>query len=237
MAEDVEPRRLLVIRFGPWGASVLDDTRFWRCIRPRPVSLLLQSVVAASTRALKDCRFPEESEGFDQARGNADRSGEGSPTKAHMSLSDDRTGLLLPLTVGGATIFCTILIHAIATIGIIHLVRSARVRGIAGVHFSVDVVLVSAAAFIAFGAHFIETVVWAVVFVLCGEFVHFAPALYHSATNYTTLGYGDIILSAPWRLLGPLEAADGMLLFGLSTAILFAVIQRFVQLRFDTEQL
>ncbi|HME71202.1 MAG TPA: ion channel [Myxococcota bacterium] len=154
-----------------------------------------------------------------------------------MTLPDDKIDVLLPLTVGGATILCTILIHAIAAIGIVHLARRARLQGIAGVYFSVDVILVSAAAFIAFGAHLIETVVWALVFLLCGEFVHFSPALYHSATNYTTLGYGDIILSAPWRLLGPLEAADGMLLFGLSTAILFAVIQRFVHVRLHTEQL
>jgi len=160
-----------------------------------------------------------------------------SATEVHMTLSDDRIGLLLPLTVGAATILCTIFIHAIATIGIIHLVRRARLRGIAGVRFSADVVLVSTAAFIAFGAHLIEAVVWAFVFVLCGEFIHFAPALYHSAVNYTTLGYGDIVMSAHWRLLGPLEAADGMLLFGLSTAILFAVIQQFVRIRHHTEEL
>lgn len=154
-----------------------------------------------------------------------------------MTLSDDRIGLLLPLGVGGATILCTILIHAIATIGIIHLIRRARLQGIAGVHFWVDVVLASAAAFIAFGAHLIEAVVWALVFVLCGEFLHFSTALYHSATNYTTLGYGDVLLSAPWKLLGPLEAADGMLLFGFSTALLFAVIQRFVQARLHMDQL
>jgi len=54
-------------------------------------------------------------------------------------------------------------------------------------------------------------------------------AYYHSAVNYTSLGYGDLIMSPSWKLLGPLETADGMLLFGVSTAMIFAVIQRLVE--------
>jgi hypothetical protein len=46
------------------------------------------------------------------------------------------------------------------------------------------------------------------------------------------LGYGDLIMTPSWRLLGPLEAADGMLMFGVSTALIFAVIQRLIQDRF-----
>jgi hypothetical protein len=50
--------------------------------------------------------------------------------------------------------------------------------------------------------------------------------------NYTSLGYGDVIMSASWKLLGPLETADGMLMFGVSTAMLFAIIQRLLQAKF-----
>jgi hypothetical protein len=46
------------------------------------------------------------------------------------------------------------------------------------------------------------------------------------------LGYGDIIMTPAWRLLGPLETADGMLLFGVSAAMIFAVIQRLVEARY-----
>jgi hypothetical protein len=70
------------------------------------------------------------------------------------------------------------------------------------------------------------------VFELCGEFTDFGAALYHSAMNYTTLGYGDVVMSSSWKLFGPLEAADGMLLFGVSTAMVFAVIQQLIQTRF-----
>ena len=51
-------------------------------------------------------------------------------------------------------------------------------------------------------------------FHLDGEF---AVAFSHSAVNYTTLGYGDIVMSPHWRLLGPLEAASGTLAFGWSS--------------------
>jgi hypothetical protein len=71
-----------------------------------------------------------------------------------------------------------------------------------------------------------------VLFVICGEFSHFPTAYYHSAVNYTSLGYGDIIMTPAWRLLGPLETADGMLLFGVSAAMIFAVIQRLVEARY-----
>ena len=50
--------------------------------------------------------------------------------------------------------------------------------------------------------------------------------------HYTSLGYGDLIISPSWKLLGPLETANGMLLFGVSTAMIFAVIQRLVKARF-----
>jgi Ion channel len=81
-------------------------------------------------------------------------------------------------------------------------------------------------------AHLIEIALWAVLFVICGEFKEFAGAYYHSAVNYSTLGYGDVIMSPSWKLLGPLEAADGSLMFGVSTAMVFAVIQRLILARY-----
>jgi hypothetical protein len=71
------------------------------------------------------------------------------------------------------------------------------------------------------------------VFLICGEFQDFGTAYYFSAVNYTTLGYGDLIMSPSWKLLGPLEAADGALMFGVSTAMIFTVIVRLLQARFE----
>jgi len=80
-------------------------------------------------------------------------------------------------------------------------------------------------------AHPVQIAIWALVFMWCGQFADFGTAFYHSAVNYTTLGYGDLVMVQPWRLLGPLEAMVGMLMAGLSAAILFAVLHRLVEHR------
>ncbi len=149
-----------------------------------------------------------------------------------MAPSPNEIAILLPLAIGAGTTFCTIVIHALALITIVHFVRHERRDGRAGVRFWRDVIIVGVTVLIALAAHLIEIAAWAEVFILCGEFPHLPPAFYHSAVNYTSLGYGDIVMSASWKLLGPLETVDGMLMFGVSTAMLFAVIQRLLQVRF-----
>jgi hypothetical protein len=72
--------------------------------------------------------------------------------------------------------------------------------------------------------HLAEAVVWAVFFVGVGGLPDLESAAYFSLTSYTTVGYGDIVLPEPWRLLGPLEAAVGVLMLGWSTGILVAAI-------------
>jgi len=150
-----------------------------------------------------------------------------------MTVATSGTAVLLPVAVAVGVIFSTVIIHAIALRAIVHFVRRERRLGHAGVRFWKDVIIVAGVTLVAFAAHLVETMIWALVFVRCGEFPDFAAAFFHSAENYTTLGYGDVVMSPAWRLLGPLEAADGMLMFGVSTAILFAVIQRFLQTRYE----
>ena len=72
--------------------------------------------------------------------------------------------------------------------------------------------------------------VWAVAFVLVGQFSDYQEAFYHSAVNFGTLGYGDIVMESPWRLLGAMEAISGILMLGLSTAMLSNVFSKLLQL-------
>jgi voltage-gated potassium channel len=72
--------------------------------------------------------------------------------------------------------------------------------------------------------HLAEATVWAVFFRLVGALPDFESAAYFSLTSYTTVGYGDVIVPKPWRMLGPIEAAVGVLMLGWSTGILVAVI-------------
>lgn len=141
--------------------------------------------------------------------------------------------ILLPLLVGGGAVACTILIHACAMAATINLFRHERKVGRAGANPLINLAIVAVATSIAFAAHLIEIALWAGLLILCGEFGEFGEAYYHSAVNYTTLGYGDLLLTPSWRMLGPLEAANGALMFGVSTAMVFAVVQRLVQARFE----
>jgi hypothetical protein len=150
-----------------------------------------------------------------------------------------RIPLLIPLAVGANAVICTIFIHALAVGATVSFFRYERRLGRAGSSFWIDTGIVALAMSFTLVAHLFEIALWAVLFVICGEFKEFGTAYYHSAGNYTTLGSG-LILTPFWRLLGPLEAVNGALMFGVSTAMIFAVIQllvqtRFADLRFDEQ--
>jgi hypothetical protein len=140
-----------------------------------------------------------------------------------------RVAILIPLAVGAGAVLCTIVIHALALGTTVNFVRHERRLGYTGAGLWIDLAIIVLVMSFMFVAHLIEIAVWAALFILCGEFREFGIAYYHSAVNYTTLGYGDLIMSPSWRLLGPLEAADGALTFGLSTAMVFTVILRLIR--------
>jgi len=140
--------------------------------------------------------------------------------------------ILMPLTVGAGAVVCTIIIHGLVLSTAVHFFRREKRLARAGASFWLDVAIVGLVMFLALAAHLAEIAVWAVLFMVCGEFSDFGTAYYHSAVNYTTLGYGDLIMTPRWRVLGPLEAANGMLMFGVTTALVFAVIQRLLHSRF-----
>jgi Ion channel len=88
-----------------------------------------------------------------------------------------------------------------------------------------NLTFVSATTLLSLAGHILEVALWAFVFDLCGGVADFMVALYCSAGNYTTVGSGDVVLSPRWKLLGPIEAAVGLLIF--------AVIQGLFHARFD----
>ena len=76
-----------------------------------------------------------------------------------------------------------------------------------------------------------QLMIWAAVFQLLGEFERFGDAVYHSAVNFAALGYGDVVMSEKHRLLGPLEAINGVLMIGVSTAALMSAFQDAIRKR------
>lgn len=77
--------------------------------------------------------------------------------------------------------------------------------------------------------NFVQIAVWGILFVLLGEFDELYEAVYHSAVNFASLGYGDIVMSKPWKLLGPLEAVNGVLMVGMTAAALMVILQQLVK--------
>jgi hypothetical protein len=70
-----------------------------------------------------------------------------------------------------------------------------------------------------------QVAIWALLFRVLNEFSDFSEAFYHSAVNFATLGYGDFVMSEKHKLLGPLEAINGVLMIGVSTAALMATFR------------
>jgi hypothetical protein len=79
--------------------------------------------------------------------------------------------------------------------------------------------------------HLLEVAVWAAAFSIVRVFPDFETSLYYSLKSYTTVGYGDVLPENSWRLLGPIEAAIGVLMLGWSTSIIVAAVQRIYNAR------
>jgi hypothetical protein len=141
-----------------------------------------------------------------------------------------------PLLVGFVVIAFSVLVQSTAAAAGVAFLEVMIRRGHAQGSFWNIAFLLQIMVLLLLGAHLLQMAVWALVFVWCAQFGDFGTAFCHSAVNYTTLGYGDVVMARPWRLLGPMEAMDGMLMAGVSAAILFAVLHRLVEHRLARPQ-
>jgi hypothetical protein len=133
--------------------------------------------------------------------------------------------MLRQLLLGGAVSVCNIVIHALvmtAVVRVAHRIAARRSTHPLALLIAVMVATVS----VLMGAHACEVMVWSLTYAM----VDAAPAgtdlVYFAFVNYTTLGYGDVTPVERWRLLGPITAMNGVLLFGWSTAVIFEVLRR-----------
>lgn len=136
------------------------------------------------------------------------------------------------LLVGAGVFLVSLVLFAMTTTLIVNLaLRLIRLE----LGFWESVAIMMTVSLITAAAHLIQIALWAGVFMICGEAANFQRAFYSSAQNYTSLGYGDVHFSEKWQLLGPLEAVNGLLLFGLSTAIMFSVLSNLIAKRLRRE--
>ena len=72
----------------------------------------------------------------------------------------------------------------------------------------------------------VQVCLWALLFIAIGEVDDIWVSTYFSMVNFTSLGYGDITLSPHRSILGPMEAANGILMLGLCTSALFSFLSQ-----------
>jgi hypothetical protein len=133
--------------------------------------------------------------------------------------------MLQQLLVGGCVSLVTIVIHALVMTAVVHVVRAIGTSQ--QLHASLGLIAVMIPTIsVLMAAHVIEVFVWALAYLIFDAAPAGSNLVYFAFVNYTTLGYGDVLPVERWRLLGPLTATNGMLMFGWSTAVIFEVSRR-----------
>ena len=137
--------------------------------------------------------------------------------------------MLLPLVIGTLTIFVNMLVQVLAVVVLIRFFVNRRNRNLKTGTILSDMWILSFALIVLFAGNIFQFAIWASLFMYLGEFQDFTTAFYHSTVNFASLGYGDIVMSEQWRLLGALEAANGVLMFGLTAGTMFSIMQSMVR--------
>ena len=90
-------------------------------------------------------------------------------------------------------------------------------------------VMMIATVSVLMATHISEITIWSLAYALVGAAPRGTDYLYFAFVNYTTLGYGDVVPVERWRLLGPMTAMNGVLLFGWSTAVIVQALRTTIQ--------
>jgi hypothetical protein len=132
--------------------------------------------------------------------------------------------MLLNIGIAAFMMVVTTAIHAVGMVLALHAIQ--KYEGESSKHPRLSrIYRVSGIILLMFLASIMEVLVWASTFLALNAIQGLEKALYFSMVTFTTLGYGEIVLNEQWRLLASFEAANGIIMFGWSTAIVIAVVQ------------
>jgi len=133
--------------------------------------------------------------------------------------------MLRQILVGGGTNVINIAIHALVMTIVVRVAQRAGARSKShSALFLIAAMIPTVSVLMA--THALEVFVWALTYSMVDAAPANADLVYFAFVNYTTLGYGDIVPVDRWRLLGPMTAMNGVLLFGWSTAVIFEVLRK-----------
>lgn len=145
--------------------------------------------------------------------------------------------LFLNMLVAGLLVAITFSVHFAGLVGLTAVFRRAAQGATPQAEVLREGISILAVVFGLFVLHSVEIWIYAIAFLTLGEFGSVETALYFSVSSFTTVGYGDVITSDNWRLLGAIEGANGFLLIGWSTAFLVSLTGRLRALEAGIEKL
>ena len=123
-------------------------------------------------------------------------------------------------------VVATTLVHSLCTIGVLVWFRPSSGRPRVPTNPLVGAGTIALLVLLMSFAAFVEAALWAGFYVWSGALPDFRDAIYFSLVTFTTLGYGDIVLDEQARVLAAFQAANGIIMFGWTTAIIVAAVQR-----------
>lgn len=145
---------------------------------------------------------------------------------------------MIQALIGAGLCLTTAIIHGFATaVGLRGILRIESMELTLDSIWSRSLV-VGVLVLVMFAATLAEAGIWAAVYVAVGALTGFETAFYFSVVTFTTLGFGDVVIGEEWRLLSAFEAANGVMMFGWTTALIVVALHRFSRtLRKLTESL
>ncbi len=129
-------------------------------------------------------------------------------------------------------VMLTLIMHSAGTALLIYWIRDHLARGIYRLGSLSSIVLMVRFVTLIVCLHMLEILLWASFF-RWKCLATWESAFYFSATSYSTVGYGDVVLQQTWRLMGPVESVTGVLMCGLSAGFMFAIVTRLVATESD----
>jgi len=143
--------------------------------------------------------------------------------------------LIVPLLIGSGIFATSVVIQVLAILGLLYFLRGRDQLGKFDENLRVATGALGGGMLILFVGLLFQVGLWAALFVRLRQFDSYATAFYHSMVNFSSLGYGDIVMSEKWRLLGAMEATGGILMFGISTGVGLAVFSTLIRRLARTE--
>ncbi len=141
--------------------------------------------------------------------------------------------MLVDLGLSVIMVILTVTIHFLGLLVLIRILRSHGTRlhnihSVGGQGLLIIVVMLGI-----FAIHTVEIWLYAIVYYLLGALGTFEEALYFSTVTFSSVGYGDVLLTHQWRIFGAIEGANGLILIAWSTAFLFSLTTRLKTLEHD----